>query len=365
MMFWIVDSPQTEAASNYLIEINKSTNQLILYQNGIKYKTYPIATGKTDDLTPEGTFHMVVKIKQPGWKHIPGGAPDNPLGDRWLGIRVNGDRGREYGMHGTNQPSSIGTYASNGCVRMRKDDLHELYETIPEGTPVWIHKNGPSTGKWEGDISYLIQPFSATGKIKEKESVAMTGPSPGAFEVEKLNQGTDIEIIGQLKDWYQIKRKDQIAFLPKQEVNQVKSKSTTSKDPFKPVTGMVETKINLSNIRNVPSATGSVVQRVNKGVTAILTGENKNWYRVRLSTGYVAFMHKSIAQKSNKPAPQPKKIEVKNNRVNIRSTASHQAPIIKTVNQGETFQTLGLNGEWYIIPISSSQTGFIHKTLVQ
>ena len=101
-------------------KINKSTNTLYLYKDGTLEKTYPVATGRTDELTPEGTFTMVVKINKPGWKNIPGGDPKNPLGDKWLGISVNEDNGRTYGIHGTNQPESIGSHASSGCVRDEK-----------------------------------------------------------------------------------------------------------------------------------------------------------------------------------------------------------------------------------------------------
>ena len=75
----------TDAASPYKIEVNKSTNKLTLYKNGRVYKQYPVATGRTPSLTPEGTFPIVVKFVKPGWKGIPGGHPNNPLGERWLG----------------------------------------------------------------------------------------------------------------------------------------------------------------------------------------------------------------------------------------------------------------------------------------
>lgn len=363
-MVFCLQIPEAHASANYLVEINKSTNQLILYQNGIKYKTYPVATGKTEDRTPEGTFHMVVKINQPGWKHIPGGAPNNPLGDRWLGISVNGDRGREYGIHGTTDPASIGTYASNGCVRMRKEHLHELYNTIPESTPVWIHK-GTTTDVWSGDGSYTVQPLSANAKVKANKAIIRTGPSEGAFEKKQLTKGTSIQIIGQAKDWYQVKIDDKTGYVIKKNVEQVKIDPAFI-DPFKNVSGMIETKVDLASIRTSPYLSGVVTQRVNKKVKVVLTGENKNWYRIRLSSGYMAYMHKSVAQKIQQPAPQAKKVQVTKSRVNIRTSASHFSPVLKTLNAaGKTFDSVGMNGDWYIIQVSPGQTGFIHKTLAK
>lgn len=96
----------------------------------------------------------------------------------------------------------------------------------------------------------------------------------------------------------------------------------------------------------------------------VLTGESKDWYRVRLDTGYTAYLHKSVAKKTNLPLPKTQKITVSKDRVNLRESPSHYAPIIQNVNKGQTFQTVGMNGDWYIVTLSNAQTGFIHKTLV-
>ena len=63
---------------------------------------------------------------------IPGGAPNNPLRARWLGI-ANG-----VGIHGTAEDWSIGTRASHGCIRMHVSDVIDLYNRVPVGTAVLI-----------------------------------------------------------------------------------------------------------------------------------------------------------------------------------------------------------------------------------
>ena len=62
-----------------------------------------------------------MKAKDPYYiaKNIPG-SPKNPLGSRWMGFNARGTDGSKYGIHGTNQPSSIGKYISQGCIRMKK-----------------------------------------------------------------------------------------------------------------------------------------------------------------------------------------------------------------------------------------------------
>jgi hypothetical protein len=117
---------------NQLIIINKGTNQLAFFENGKHVATFRVATGRSNSYTPEGTFRIVNKIKnRPYYKDgIPGGHPDNPLGDRWLGLDARGTYGTTYAIHGNSNPASIGTYASAGCVRMYDDDVRWLFDRI-------------------------------------------------------------------------------------------------------------------------------------------------------------------------------------------------------------------------------------------
>lgn len=67
---------------------------------------------------------------------MPGG-PDNPLGARALYLYENG-RDTLFRIHGTNEPQSIGTAASSGCIRMLNRDVSELYDLTPIGTKVIV-----------------------------------------------------------------------------------------------------------------------------------------------------------------------------------------------------------------------------------
>ncbi|SFX75390.1 SH3 domain-containing protein [Thermoactinomyces sp. DSM 45891] len=289
------------ASSKFQVEINKSTNKLYLYKDGQVAKTYPVATGRTKDLTPEGTFPMVVKIVQPGWKGIPGGDPKNPLGKRWIGFSVKGDNGRVYGIHGTNQPSSIGKYVSNGCIRMNEANLLELYSLIPEGTPVWIH-SGKSTAKWKGESSVTVQSANGKLKIKGNKVNVRTGPSTGAFVVTQLNNGTVVDMIGKSGDWYQVRMSSgKTGFIRKDFVTQVSgSTSTTSSNSngFSKASGSIVATENVINVRSEASMTAQVRQKVSKGTKMTLIGENKEWYQIQTKAGYVAYVHKTVAKKS-------------------------------------------------------------------
>lgn len=128
------------SSSTDLIIVNKQTNKLAYFSGGQLVKTFPVATGKTKSLTPEGSFKIVVKVKnRPYYKEkIPGGDPANPLGDRWLGLEVNGTYGTTYAIHGNNNEASIGKYVSAGCIRMHNDDIHWLYPKVAKNTTVVI-----------------------------------------------------------------------------------------------------------------------------------------------------------------------------------------------------------------------------------
>ncbi|MFZ5595965.1 MAG: L,D-transpeptidase family protein [Bacillota bacterium] len=135
-LFFLLSPVQVLA--EYSILINKSTNQLTLYDDNDIVRVLPVATGRKPGYTPEGVFRIVNKLVNPyyGKKNIPGGSPRNPLGPRWLGLSVGG--GSEYGIHGNNDPSSIGKYVSAGCIRMKNDDVIWLFERVSVGTVVKI-----------------------------------------------------------------------------------------------------------------------------------------------------------------------------------------------------------------------------------
>ncbi|OKP99064.1 hypothetical protein A3849_07340 [Paenibacillus sp. P46E] len=165
-------STVSAASSSELIVVNKKTNTLGYFSGGKLVRTFPVATGKTKSLTPEGSFKIVVKIKnRPYYKeHIPGGDPANPLGDRWLGLEVNGTKGTTYAIHGNNNESSIGKYVSAGCIRMHNEDIHWLYPQIARNTKVVIISSSLSLDSIAANNGYSfgITAFAGTFIIDGK-----------------------------------------------------------------------------------------------------------------------------------------------------------------------------------------------------
>ncbi len=120
----------------FSILVNKSQNTLMLKSGEEVLKVYSVSTGANNS-TPVGSFKIVTKLENPVWFKagavIPPESPDNVLGTRWLGFNLEG-----YGIHGTVEPDKIGQQVTAGCVRMRNDDVEELYKVVPRGTEVTV-----------------------------------------------------------------------------------------------------------------------------------------------------------------------------------------------------------------------------------
>ncbi|MEH6940321.1 L,D-transpeptidase [Bacillus sp. JJ722] len=131
---------------NPFVIVNKANNKLAFIKDGEVVEIFPVGTGKSNELTPEGLFTFVVKAKNPYYrkKNIPGGDPRNPLGSRWIGFDALNTDGRIYGVHGTNQPWSVGHYISNGCIRMKNSDVERLYELIPLQSKILVTMSSKS-----------------------------------------------------------------------------------------------------------------------------------------------------------------------------------------------------------------------------
>src|SRR5262249_49635015 len=123
------------------------TNERLLYliQEGGMAIRWGIGVGRPG-FTWSGVHHISRKREWPDWtpppeklrrrpdlpRHMEGG-PDNPLGARamYLGSSL-------YRIHGSNEPWTIGTAVSSGCIRMRNEDVIELYNRVKVGTRVVV-----------------------------------------------------------------------------------------------------------------------------------------------------------------------------------------------------------------------------------
>jgi len=147
---------QTEVSKR--IVINLAARSIALFKNDEKVYLFPIGPGKASTPTPTGYYKILSKDVDPSWTDPATGysiasGEDCPLGYRWMQIQGN------YGIHGTNNPSSIGHYVSNGCIRMYEEDVEKLFDAVDVGTPVEITYNRVVVEKApDSTIVYYIYP---------------------------------------------------------------------------------------------------------------------------------------------------------------------------------------------------------------
>ena len=129
-----------------VLTVDRAGFRISLFKHLKRVKAYPIAVGQAGLETPAGLYTIANKATNPAWhvpnspwagslagQVIPGGAPNNPIKARWLGVYDG------VGVHGTSDRASIGTNASHGCIRMLIEDVEKLYDQVPVGTPIFIH----------------------------------------------------------------------------------------------------------------------------------------------------------------------------------------------------------------------------------
>ena len=122
--------------------VDRGGFRLSLFKDLKRVRVYPIAVGQAGLETPAGLYKIQNKAVNPAWHVpnsawagslagtvIPGGAPNNPIRARWLGVYDG------VGVHGTDARGSIGSNASHGCIRMLIEDVEKLYDEVPVGHP--------------------------------------------------------------------------------------------------------------------------------------------------------------------------------------------------------------------------------------
>jgi lipoprotein-anchoring transpeptidase ErfK/SrfK len=126
-------APSIKATKRVII-VSLEDRKLALVEDGQVKKVYTVAVGKASTPSPVGEFTIERRVANPTYSHdgkvVPAG-PHNPVGTRWMGLSVHG-----YGIHGTNEPRSIGKAASHGCIRMARADLEDLYPMVQVGDAV-------------------------------------------------------------------------------------------------------------------------------------------------------------------------------------------------------------------------------------
>lgn len=119
------------------IVVSIPDRKLALIENDAIVRVYEVAVGAPESPSPVGTFNVVTRVSNPTY-YKPGtviaAGPANPIGTRWIGLSVKG-----FGIHGTDNPNSIGHARSHGCIRLRNKDVEHLFARVRAGDIVELH----------------------------------------------------------------------------------------------------------------------------------------------------------------------------------------------------------------------------------
>lgn len=142
------ESPAPEAPA-ISVKIDTKTNMLGVFEADKLVAAYPVTLGSAQTASPIGEWKVnrITKLPRFRWdermlKHgrrsgdfhmLPPG-PNSPVGVVWIGLNKKG-----IGLHGTNEPETIGRAVSHGCVRLANWDIVRLAQKVKPGVPVSIH----------------------------------------------------------------------------------------------------------------------------------------------------------------------------------------------------------------------------------
>ena len=139
------------------IVVNIGERHLYLVEPGGRAMRYTVGVGREEALNFRGNAVIGRKAEWPHWTptadmirrmpiyaHYRAGLPGgigNPLGARALYL-YRGNQDTDFRLHGTNEPETIGTKVSSGCIRLFNHDIIDLYNRVPVGTQVVVLQEG-------------------------------------------------------------------------------------------------------------------------------------------------------------------------------------------------------------------------------
>jgi lipoprotein-anchoring transpeptidase ErfK/SrfK len=131
------DGDRSPDSSTRRIVVSIPDRKLALIENDAIVSIYPVAVGAPVSPSPVGTFNVATRVTNPTYYKpgkVVGPGATNPIGTRWIGLNLKG-----YGIHGTDNPRSIGHAKSHGCIRLRNSDVEQLFDRVRAGDVVELH----------------------------------------------------------------------------------------------------------------------------------------------------------------------------------------------------------------------------------
>lgn len=122
--------------TTFRLQLERAKFRLTLFDGCDKVRSFPVGIGTGATPTPVGRFYLTGLFKPPDTTTVYGVSIYTLSG--FSDVLTNWKLGGIIGLHGTNDPTSIGRNASHGCIRMRNRDILALEKLLPLGTPIVI-----------------------------------------------------------------------------------------------------------------------------------------------------------------------------------------------------------------------------------
>lgn len=210
-----------------------------------------------------------------------------------------------------------------------------------------------------------------SGTITTNSLNIRSEPSQGSALLGKFAKGDKVEIISQQNDWTEISYNGASAWISSQYVQAQSSEAKNSKKT-KASGGSGKITATSLNVRETPSLNGKNIGTVSQGQTFSIIEEQNNWAKIEYESGvygWVAgwFLEKDGQESTQSSAEKPaagKKITILQNGSNVRQEANTSSQVIERANQGDVFEVVSYENDWYEIKLSGGKTGFIAGWIV-
>lgn len=135
---WVLWTKVRMLRETWAIDVSLSRRRAVLRHQGRRYFVFPLAVGTPAYPTPTGLFGVTDRLKT-GGPGSPYGCCVLALSARQPHVAQDWPGGDRIAIHGTNEPWTVGTAASHGCLRASVGTMRVLMARVPLGTPVRIH----------------------------------------------------------------------------------------------------------------------------------------------------------------------------------------------------------------------------------
>jgi len=134
---WVRDGAVSLALDPYRVRVSLAKHRVVVWNRNKVILDEPAGVGRSVLPTPRGTYYIVSLLKQPN--------PSGLYGPYAFGLSAFsnvlysfGSGPGEIGLHGTDDPSALGSDVSHGCIRISNAAITKLASLLPLGTPVRI-----------------------------------------------------------------------------------------------------------------------------------------------------------------------------------------------------------------------------------